>query len=1566
MSSSVSLIATAVFKNPHKMKNSPKTIIVDAQVYLDAPEPLSLGLRYFNKKDMVFEDMGFYFMHAFVAKMEKGAVLDPSNGAEDGGSQLVSANGVDPYQLPWFIISGTVTVSDESASMFSLEPSQYVAALKNAKEADPLVSMILPVQCYIPDSPRYKKGKPIPRVGGMVSFEGFLTSVTRRVDPDDAEKKVAEKFYFEIENLAFMGRATVPPRMPDTLGQACGPPDQKTPLSQTYSRASSPVPYVRANSRKWVAAFIVSSFTFIWPMSSSMIAPASTQLAAEFGITSTVTIALVTSIFVLAYAIGPLFLGPLSELYGRSRVIQLANLWYLAWNLGCGFAQNTPQIIAFRFLAGLGGSVPLAIGGAVVGNCFAPEQRGQAIAIYSLALLLGPTPHTIGTRQHPSLNSSPHSKPSLGGHGDLSEISTMSPGRLLAASSQHTAQTRFDFTHHHQLFGFARQQAFSGISSRFSPFALKPTRELGTSAERMISAPSLCVQFVGELEKKGATLRPDYFFVLYMNGKEVLRSENIKLIPVDAIHELTNEAGETISPCILMKLDATVESRFDFMKIVDWDLAHLTTVHGANNAQPTNAFAGQLGAVLQKIVPLINSFGSSHSILKLAWIILSSAYKLPPNQIPGDAQIRGLVESLCELTSAASACPDLLNSQRTVDTIDKIGRTLLDIAGAPGNLLSDMPSQIADCKKRCKDLQSQLEVNVGVLETQGRGHNLQVTGSTFNAIGTSGSVTMVAGNFINGDYNVVQEGAEWLQDGMGKIQGGVKCIQDNQKSSYFAQSADVTDTLMIPNSEEKIEKWISAPDTSLNYKAAREKHQEGTGSWFVEGSDFKRWKHRPDSILWLRGGPGCGKTILCSSAIENIKGFCRGKPSVGYAYFFFDGTSAQSKLANHESLVRAIIMQLSDRFDGIPHPLVELYEDEDNGRSQPILSSLEDTLLRLLQCFGAAYIVIDALDECEERPKVLKWIHSVTSRMSGILHLMVASRPEPDIKNGIRSFSNLLEIDAADYRSWDDIRRYVDVWLSEVDVWTEAQKELVRIALINGAAGVFRWVALMIHELLSDHCLNTSELQNRLRSLPKDLNEAYTKIIQRSTRRADVIRFLQWIIFGKQDFTARKLAEVASINFDASTDILPFYDTNRRYESPDHVLRACSGLVVEVKAKQCASHIESIHDEDIDSIQEEFMQQLTVPSTCCVLVNWSRLRDAGEFFDCTAQLHGAKRQEDFASSLYYASTIGLTPLIEKLIHHGADLNELRGEWGTALQAASYEGHLEIARLLLAKGADDNAMGGQYGTALQAASYMGRLEICRLLLENGTDANATGGQYGTALQAASIRSSLEIVRLLLAKGVNVNLTGGEYGTALQAAAHGGEVAIVKLLLETGADVNATGGKYGTALQAAAYRGEVAIVKLLLETGADVNATGGKYDTALQAASYQGSLEICWLLLAKGADGNATGGQYGTALQAASIGGSLEIARLLLEKGANYGTALQAAAYGGEVAIVKLFLEKGAEVNVMGGKCGSALQAARAICFDEEAENIVQLLKKHGALDVQPDAELDNINQRRSQQ
>ena len=130
--------------------------------------------------------------------------------------------------------------------------------------------------------------------------------------------------------------------------------------------------------------------TFISPVASSMVAPALTDMSRDLGVSNTVESQMMLSIFILAYAFGPLLLGPLSEVYGRVPVLQLANLFFLVFNLVCGFAQTSAQMLVFRFLAGLGGSAPLSIGGGILADCFTAEQRGKAIAIYSLAPLIGP------------------------------------------------------------------------------------------------------------------------------------------------------------------------------------------------------------------------------------------------------------------------------------------------------------------------------------------------------------------------------------------------------------------------------------------------------------------------------------------------------------------------------------------------------------------------------------------------------------------------------------------------------------------------------------------------------------------------------------------------------------------------------------------------------------------------------------------------------------------------------------------------------------------------------------------------------------------------------------------------------------------------------------------------------------------------------------------------------------------------------------------------------------------------------------------------------------------------
>lgn len=142
--------------------------------------------------------------------------------------------------------------------------------------------------------------------------------------------------------------------------------------------------------RRWAVIAIVSSYTFLSPLSSSMIAPALATISTQFDVTSTVEQSLMLSVFVLAYAIGPLFLGPLSEMFGRRIVLQISNAFFIIFTIACAVAQSRVQLSIFRFFAGLGGSAPLTIGGGTVADLMKPEERGTAMSVYSLGPLLGP------------------------------------------------------------------------------------------------------------------------------------------------------------------------------------------------------------------------------------------------------------------------------------------------------------------------------------------------------------------------------------------------------------------------------------------------------------------------------------------------------------------------------------------------------------------------------------------------------------------------------------------------------------------------------------------------------------------------------------------------------------------------------------------------------------------------------------------------------------------------------------------------------------------------------------------------------------------------------------------------------------------------------------------------------------------------------------------------------------------------------------------------------------------------------------------------------------------------
>ncbi|KAG1770100.1 multidrug resistance protein 4 [Suillus occidentalis] len=146
-------------------------------------------------------------------------------------------------------------------------------------------------------------------------------------------------------------------------------------------------PRNRPLAKKWTTATIVSLYTLVTPLASAIMAPSLPDLAIKFGITDSTILALTLSIFVLSYAIGPLFAASYRK---YTVVLHLGNLFFLAFNLGCALSPNTASLIVFQFLAGLAGSAPTACGSGVISDLFLERERASAMVLYSIGLMIGP------------------------------------------------------------------------------------------------------------------------------------------------------------------------------------------------------------------------------------------------------------------------------------------------------------------------------------------------------------------------------------------------------------------------------------------------------------------------------------------------------------------------------------------------------------------------------------------------------------------------------------------------------------------------------------------------------------------------------------------------------------------------------------------------------------------------------------------------------------------------------------------------------------------------------------------------------------------------------------------------------------------------------------------------------------------------------------------------------------------------------------------------------------------------------------------------------------------------
>jgi len=117
---------------------------------------------------------------------------------------------------------------------------------------------------------------------------------------------------------------------------------------------------------------------------------------------------------------------------------------------------------------------------------------------------------------------------------------------------------------------------------------------------------------------------------------------------------------------------------------------------------------------------------------------------------------------------------------------------------------------------------------------------------------------------------------------------------------FVSVAGNLNQTTHVSNYHEgkkiKILEWLGAPNPSNLYNAAWEKQCAGTGSWFLQGETYRRWKREANLPVIIYGSPGYGKTVLCSTIIKDIQDHCeKAGPTSTYAYFFFDGRDSQDE-----------------------------------------------------------------------------------------------------------------------------------------------------------------------------------------------------------------------------------------------------------------------------------------------------------------------------------------------------------------------------------------------------------------------------------------------------------------------------------------------------------------------------------------------------------------------------------------------------------------------------------------------------------------------------------------------
>ena len=140
----------------------------------------------------------------------------------------------------------------------------------------------------------------------------------------------------------------------------------------------------------WLIAVVVSMATFMEVLDTSVANVALPHIAGSLGASQDESTWVLTSYLVSNAVVLPIA-SYISTLIGRKRFYMSCVALFGVSSLLCGLAPSLPMLLFFRVLQGAGGGGLGPSEQSILADTFPPEKRGQAFALYGMAVILAPT-----------------------------------------------------------------------------------------------------------------------------------------------------------------------------------------------------------------------------------------------------------------------------------------------------------------------------------------------------------------------------------------------------------------------------------------------------------------------------------------------------------------------------------------------------------------------------------------------------------------------------------------------------------------------------------------------------------------------------------------------------------------------------------------------------------------------------------------------------------------------------------------------------------------------------------------------------------------------------------------------------------------------------------------------------------------------------------------------------------------------------------------------------------------------------------------------------------------------